>query len=270
MHRFHLPPEQCQAGEILLAGREAHHGLRVLRLGRGDRVMVFDGIGHEYECEVIESKQPSIRLQVKQETFHPQAPCRLTLWQAIPKGKLMDAIVQKATELGVSRIVPLVSERVIMRLDSESAAQKVAHWRLITIEAAKQCGSPWLPQIDSPITPADFLLRHEQFDLSLIASLHPGHQHPRGCLTAFRDQHGPACATGGVDVDVDVGVWIGPEGDFSAAEVDAVVAAGAKPITLGRQVLRVETAAVYCLSILKYELQTPAEASLLPPPGRSA
>ena len=248
MHRFHLPPEQCAGPTLTLTDREAHHGLRVLRLRRGERAVVLDGAGGEMDCEVAELRQDAIELQVTARKLVPPLPCQITLLQAIPKGRLLEDIIQKATELGVARIVPLLTARVVMQLDGKKSADRTDQWRTVAREAIKQCGSTWLPTIDPPMTPAAFLARGEQFDLSLIGSLREGSRHPRAWFTAFQAEHQRPPRS--------IGVWVGPEGDFTDAEIAAAQAAGARPITLGRLVLRCETAAMYCLSVLNYEMQS--------------
>jgi len=173
------------------------------------------------------------------------------LAQALPKGRIIEAIIQKATELGVARIVPLMSERVVTRLEDEDTARKTAKLQLVAVEAIKQSGCCWLPQIESPLTLNQFLARNEPCELPLIASLQAGSRPAREYFRAFQAQHNrrPQSAS----------VWIGPEGDFTPAETEAITARGALPITLGRLVLRVETAAIYCLSILHYELESPLD-----------
>jgi 16S rRNA (uracil1498-N3)-methyltransferase len=247
MHRFYLPPEQCQGTTFSLTGREAHHALRVLRVQRGERVVVLDGVGGELTCEVRNCGRDVVELTVAKRNSVPRLPYQITLLQAVPKGKIIEAIIQKATELGVHRVVPLLSARVTTRLDAGSAAQKAEKLRQVAIEAVKQCGSAWLPRIESPMTPEEFLARNEGFDLPLVASLQPGARHARECFAAFQKEHGRKPES--------VCVWIGPEGDFTPDEVRAIQAAGALPITLGRLVLRSETAAIYCLSILNHEVE---------------
>jgi 16S rRNA (uracil1498-N3)-methyltransferase len=247
MHRFHLPPDQCQGKELSLADREAHHALHVLRVQRGDPVTVLDGAGGELLCEIAERRGDQVRLTLLRRNDIPPLPCRITLLQAVPKGKIIESIIQKATELGVHRIVPLLSERVATRMDPAAAAQKGAKWQLVAIEAIKQCGSPWLPRVEPPVTPDEFLARHETFELPLIASLQPGSRHAREHFRAFE--------SGNKRHPQSVCIWVGPEGDFTPAEVAAVESSGARPITLGRLVLRSETAAVYCLSIIHHEVQ---------------
>jgi 16S rRNA (uracil1498-N3)-methyltransferase len=249
MHRFYVPPESCQDSTITLEDREAHHGLHVLRVRPRERATVLDGAGTEYLCEVQEIDRHTIRLAVVQKHTLPRLPYELTLVQAVPKGKALDTIIQKATELGVARIVPLLSERVVANVQVEDVTDKTAKWQLIAIEALKQCGNPWLPRLDPPVSPKAFLARAESFDLSLLASLQPGYKHPREWLQAYVAERKRLPSS--------VSVWVGPEGDFTPAEMSAAKAAGALPITLGRLVLRSDTAAIYCLSILNYELQAP-------------
>jgi 16S rRNA (uracil1498-N3)-methyltransferase len=247
MHRFYLPPEQCGGALLCLADREAHHALHVLRLQRGERVTVLDGAGNQFLCDVQTLERKTIQLAVVEKITAAPRNCAITLLQAVPKGKMFEDIVDKATQLGVGRIVPILSERVTMRLELGDAARKVEKWRQVAIETSKQCGSPWLPQIDAPLAPNRWLEGRESFDLTLVGSLQTTRRHPREYLAEFQKQNGRLPKT--------VAVWIGPEGDFTLAEMAAIEAAGAKPITLGPLVLRAETAAVYCLSILNYELQ---------------
>lgn len=250
MPRFYLPPDQCQGPALKLVDREAHHALHVLRLQRGDRANVLDGAGHEFLCEVQGSDRRHLQLTVLEKRDYPPPPCQITLFQALPKGKLIESIIQKATELGAARIVPLITERVVVRMDDESAAQKAAKWQWVAVDAIKQCGTPWLPRVEAPLTLQQCVSWQNQFELPLLASLHSGARHPRTYFQQFREQHRrlPASAC----------VWVGPEGDFSAAELEAITAAGALPMTLGPLVLRAETAAICCLSILSYELHSPS------------
>ncbi|HOX56432.1 MAG TPA: RsmE family RNA methyltransferase [Candidatus Paceibacterota bacterium] len=248
MHRFYLPPDQCQGRSVLLTGAEAHHALHVLRVRRADQVTVLDGEGHELLCEVEATDHDRTRLTVVETLDHPAPASRITLLQAVPKGRAMETIIQKATELGVSRIVPLLSERVVAQIGEQDGALKVGKWRLIAREAIKQCGFAWLPEIELPMTPDQFLARKENIELPLIASLESGSRLARAYFQAFHTRHrrmpGSVC------------VWIGPEGDFTPAESRTIKSQGALAITLGPRVLRTETAALCCLTIVNYELQT--------------
>jgi 16S rRNA (uracil1498-N3)-methyltransferase len=247
MHRFYLRPEQCLGPTLILAGGEANHALHVLRLRRGNQAIVLDGAGGQYLCSVASADRRAVQLTVLERKTIPPPTFRITLLQSIPKGRIMDSIVQKATELGVFYIVPILSERVVTQLDEKSSAGKAEKWQQVAIEAVKQCGAPWLPKVEVPMTPGQFIDRAEPFDLSLIGSLQSDASHPRACFQDFWSRNGRRPAS--------VSVWIGPEGDFTPVEMNAIKQAGAKPITMGSLVLRVETAALYCMSILNYELQ---------------
>jgi 16S rRNA (uracil1498-N3)-methyltransferase len=249
MHRFYLPPERCSSPCLELAESEAHHAAQVLRLKTGDRAVVLDGVGNTYDCEVTEVAKRAIRLTVRQKVHTPRLACQITLVQAMPKPKAMDYIVQKATELGVTRVIPLLTERVVSQLDERAAADKAEKLLPVALEAIKQCGSPWLPKIEAPLPLTKFLERREAFDLSVVASLYPGSHHVHQFIEQFQATHHRLPTT--------AAAWVGPEGDFTPAEIEAILASGAHPITLGSLVLRSDTAAIYCLAVLTHELQLP-------------
>ena len=250
MHRFYLPPELCRGDIIELPENEAHHASRVLRVEVGERVTLLDGVGNVFDCDICEVTKRAVTLTARNKSFHAPLPCQITLLQAMPKPKALDYIVQKATELGAARIIPLLTERVVAHVDERSAPDKAAKLQPVAIEAIKQCGSPWLTKIEPPVSLKNFLARREPFDLSLVASLQTGSRHPREFIQKYRDAHKHLPKT--------ASVWIGPEGDFSPAEMELILNSGVSPITLGSLVLRSDTAAIYGLSVLNYELQTPA------------
>ncbi len=248
LHRFYLPPANCREELLRLDGQEARHALRVLRLQPGDQAIVLDGAGLEFFCEVENASRDSLSLRVKKKNVLPPPSCAITLFVGIPKGKIIESIIQKSVELGVARIAPLLTERVVTRLDEKDAAHKREQWRQTAIEAMKQSGAPWLPEIEKPAAIEDFLGRKEMPDLQLVGSLQKERRHPREVFREYEKAHGrrPRSAA----------AWIGPEGDFTLNELKAIQNTGAQPISLGNLVLRVETAAVYCLSILSYELNS--------------
>jgi 16S rRNA (uracil1498-N3)-methyltransferase len=245
MHRFYLPPPLCQGDRLGLSGPEAHHALHVLRLAAGDPVTVLDGAGGVLDCEVAATGRRAVTLAVRRREQQPRPELAVTLFQAVAKTRAMEWIVQKATELGVRRLTPVLTERSVPRFAAGEAEHKAARWREIAVEALKQCGTPWLPEILAPAPLAATLEAGRAFELALVAALAPGAGPPRRMLEEFRARHpGPA----------EIAVWIGPEGDFTAAELEAIRGTGARPVTLGSRVLRCDTAAVYCLSVLNYEL----------------
>jgi 16S rRNA (uracil1498-N3)-methyltransferase len=248
LHRFYLPPANCRGDVLRLDGREAHHALRVLRFKEGDEALVLDGAGNEIFCQVAGEGRDWLSLSVKKRNFVPPLPCAIALFVGIPKGKIIESIIQKSVELGARAIAPLLAERVVTRLDEESAAHKREQWQQVAIEAMKQCGTTWLPQIETPATVEKFLAGKEKPELQLVGSLQKERRHPREIFRDYEKANGRSPKS--------AAVWVGPEGDFTAGELSAIQGAGAQPISLGRLVLRVETAAIYCLSILNCEFNS--------------
>jgi 16S rRNA (uracil1498-N3)-methyltransferase len=247
MHRFFVAPENWDARALSLRGSEAHHARNVLRMEAGDKLVLFNGAGRELTAEITNVDEDGIRLRKLHESETAPLRCRIVLGQAIPKGKNMDLIVQKAVEIGAAEIAPIISDRTVVQLDSESASQKQTKWQQIAIEAAKQCGQNWLPRIQAPKKLATFFSALDQpFDLRLIGSLQPDAQHLKKILETYSSEHG--------DRPRNVLMLVGPEGDFTPAELALARQHGCQPITLGPIILRVETAAIYCLSVLSYEL----------------
>jgi len=248
MHRFYIAPETWNSVAPMLSGSEAHHARQVLRMKAGEKLVLFDGQGREITAEIVDLSGDEIRLRKLHDAETPPLQCRIVLGQAIPKGKNMELIVQKAVEIGAAEIGPIISDRTIVQVDSENAAQKQSKWQQIAIEAAKQCGQNWLPRVHTPRKLAElFALASEQsFDLRLIGSLQPDAKPLKKILADYSREyeHRP----------LSVLMLIGPEGDFTPAELSLARRHGCQPITLGPIILRVETAAIYCLSILSYEL----------------
>jgi 16S rRNA (uracil1498-N3)-methyltransferase len=246
MHRFYVAPNEWNPEALSLSGSEAHHAHDVLRMETGDKVVLFNGVGREITAEIVSSDSAGIHLRKLHEAQTPPLRCRITLGQAIPKGKNMELIVQKAVEIGAAEIAPLLSDRTVVRLDEDSSTSKQAKWQTVAIEAAKQCGQNWLPQLRTPQTLSQFFQEHRRFDLQLIGSLQSDAMHLKKILAEYSAGHG--------ERPNNVLMLVGPEGDFTPAELSLARSQGCRPITLGPVVLRVETASIYCLSILSYEL----------------
>lgn len=243
MHRFYIPPETWNIDALALDEAETHHAIDVLRMNPGDKAVVFNGRGLEATVEVAAITRKTVTF--KKVLHGKSAPmiCEITLAQAVPKGKAMDLIVQKAVELGASSISPLLSERTVIQVEEDDAARKQQKWQTVAIEAAKQCGQNWLPRVQAPRTLKEFFAQAGKYDLMLIASLQPDAMHLKKLLA---ENSGKKPKT--------VLVLIGPEGDFTPAEISLAKSHGCRPITLGPIVLRTETAAIYSLSVLSYEL----------------
>ena len=248
--RVHLAtPPAPDATEILLPAAETHHLVNVNRARPGDPVLAFDGRGAEWFCRLdrVEGKK-SAALRIDSVATRPPLPCALMLGQGLPKGGVMDDIVRQATEIGAVLIAPLATTRSEVHLDADRADKKLEKWRIAAVEAAKQCGNPFLPEISPPGPLAAFLAAPAvaAAELRLVASLHPGAKPLRAVLADFRAARGGRAPRSAA--------WlIGPEGDLTAEEVGAALAAGWTPVTLGPLVLRCDTAAAYALAALRCE-----------------
>ena len=249
--RFYISPDRWNIDRLALDEGEAHHCFEVMRLSAGDRATVFNGKGQEATVEIVSATAGST-LKVLQASKSAPLACQITLGQAIPKGKNMDLIIEKATELGAGSIVPLISERTVVRLDAEEALEKRDKWRRVAIEATKQCGQNWLPDVERPISPKAYFDARPKFDLMLIASLQPDARSIKAVLSEVASD-GAAARQKKIK---SVLILVGPEGDFTPAEIGLAKSGGCLPVTLGPIILRTETAAIYCLSVLSHELQS--------------
>lgn len=245
--RAHCSPATAEPVEISLSPEESHHLVAVNRAHVGDTVVAFDGKGAEWICRLSSDRKNAAVLQVRFKQKIKPLPYEITLGQALPKGSFMDAIVRKATELGAARIVPLESERTQVHLDGDRSDKKIEKWQNAALEAAKQCGNAFVPEILPVAAAGAFIESAKGYDLKLIASLQPGAKSLKAVLANFTTTQGRAPKKV---------LWlVGPEGDFTPAEMSQSKSAGFEPITLGPLVLRCETAAAYALSVLSYELQ---------------
>ncbi len=248
--RAYCTPPTAEPAELMLSADESHHLITVNRARAGDTVVAFDGRGTEWICELTNQRKNAAVLKVRFWQKAKPLSYEITLGQALPKGPSMDAIVRKATEIGAARIVPLESERTQVHLEGDRSDKKIEKWQTAALEAAKQCGNPFLPEITPVQQASAFMEGARGYDLKLIASLQPGAKSLKTVLAAFQ------AAQGRTPKKV---LWlVGPEGDFTPAELSQARTCGFEPITLGPLVLRCETAATYALSVLSYELQNPA------------
>ena len=244
MHRCYAPQFPCSPGSsFCIEGEEAHHALRVMRLRAGDKCEVFDGEGHSAVATVLGGSGSTLQLG-ETAPLPPLPPVAdITLALAIPKGSNMELIVQKAVEMGVTRIIPLISERTIVRLDAKEAAKKTEKWRRTVLEACKQCGVNTLPLVEEPQPFALFLKRTDLPGLKVHGAISPTALPLREVLETARARGQRDCL-----------ILIGPEGDFSPAEYAAAEAAGCTPTSFGPIILRVETAVFLAVAAARYAL----------------
>ncbi len=216
-------------GSHALPETAAHYIGRVLRLSNGSAVQLFDGSGQEYLGELVEVGKKQVRVELRQQLAgQPESPLQIHLGQGLSRGERMDWAIQKATELGVAQITPLISERCEVRLNDERADKRLAHWRQIAISACEQCGRSVVPTIHPPQQLGDWLPVEAELKLVLHPVAAPLTSHAQPRTLAF---------------------LIGPEGGLSEHEVEQAQQAGFQAARLGPRVLRTETAPVVALSV---------------------
>jgi 16S rRNA (uracil1498-N3)-methyltransferase len=251
--RVYVDAPVAAGKRVVVEGSAANHIARVLRLRSGDSLTVFDGSGGEFGARIEEFRKETVVVAVEEHRpLDRESPLPLTLVQGISRGERMDWIIQKATELGASRIVPVFTKRSVVRLDERQAERKLQHWRAITVSACEQCGRNRIPDLAVPV---DF------FDM--LAGDQSGRPDPAGRKDSAgrTDSAGSTrlllSPTGDLRIDdlQDVGkgitVLIGPEGGLEDVEQEAAVTAGFKAVRLGPRVLRTETAAIAALTIIQ-------------------
>lgn len=234
MPRIYYPHSLISHSVYALDADNAAHLIRVLRLSEGDAIDVFDGLGNEYLAYLCDVQKKSASFQVQTLVRQEQKPAlAIHLGQVVSKGDRMDFTIQKATELGITEITPLWSERCEVRLKGERLDKKMAHWRNIAISACQQSGRCWVPTINPP---QDFLdwAKNNKEDIRLL--MHPHQQRP---LSQYAQPHS-------------VALLIGPEGGFSENEVTQAIDTGFTGLCLGPRILRTETASLAAISVLQY------------------
>lgn len=249
--RYHIPDFRCFCGhitenapaEIILSREESNHLIAANRARSGHPVIAFNGKGLEWNCTLSVADKKNAILKVESPIEVSSQDYKIALGQCIPKGKLIENIIRKSTEIGAHTVYPLMGERSEFRLKQDKRDTKESKWLHSAIEGAKQSGNPFLPAIPDPTNVFDFIETViDQFELKLIACLRPNSTPLK--LIISQQAQVPKSAV----------VLVGPEGDLTDREIEAALEAGFIPFTLGPYVLRCETAAVSCLSILRHEL----------------
>ena len=240
MPRFYVPNPYIQNGLLKIEGDEVKHIRKVLRLKSGDKIVVFDGLGKEYEGTILGEK-PSFVLVKVQNIFFPQKDSLLeiTLAQSLLKGEKMDFLIQKATELGVKEVIPFFSSRSVPLLEKSRRLERHRRWERIAVEASKQCGRGVVPKIEFLIDYSEMLQIPSADALRLILWEREGIK-LKEALERSKEK-------------AKIFFVVGPEGGFSREEVDEAEQSGFVPVILGRRVLRAETASICLLSILQYQ-----------------
>jgi len=237
-HRFYVLPASVSADDILLDETESHHLKDVLRLRPGATILVFDGTGNEYTCRVEGVQQRQLKLSILERTRPPvESPLDLTLAQGLAQGDRYDVIIKKATELGVRRIVPLLTAHSVSSGIRSVSEVRLERWRRIALEATKQCGRTQLMEISAPVEFDQFL---SKLPLPALVFSERGGDSLADLLSRWGRGAPPRC------------LLIGPEGGWHESEIMAAQAAGATPVSLGPRILRTETAALVAVSLVQH------------------
>ncbi len=258
MSKFVIPPECIKGNLALIVGREAHHILDVMRLKKQDRITAFDGTGKLYEGKILDTTNKKVKVQIEHVVQDSQkTDLEITLAQGLPKKNKMDYIIEKCTELGIDLIMPTQTTRTIVKLDRVRFASRKLRWQKVAREAAKQCGRTTIPQVQGLSPWPTVLSALSDFDLKLLfslVSLGKQTQRLKDVLRAYNKSPSPAAAGEGSKAKKII-LLIGPEGDFTPEEVRGALNAGCIAVSLGKNILKSDTAAISALAMINYELK---------------
>ncbi len=233
--RVHVDSALAPDSDLPLPEAAAYHVARVLRLREGATIVAFDGSGHDYRCEVLSVKGGAVLVRVGARTPGlPESPLAITLVQAVSRSERMDWTLQKATELGVRTIVPVLSARSVVRLDERQSAKKLRHWQALVTAACEQCGRSIVPELRAPQELGRFLAEPHRDAQRFVLS-----------------PAGPESLAGLANDGARVELLIGPEGGLDDDELERAIVAGFRPVRLGPRVLRTETAGIVALTVLQ-------------------
>ncbi len=240
MHTFYVPPSQIDANIATITGSEQHHLRNVLRTTSGEMIRIIDGQGNVYTAEILDTptKRSSSIARIQTHEFQAPRLPTLTLFQGLPKNDKMELILQKTTELGVTQIVPLHSERALQK----PSQNRYERWHRVVISATKQCKRAWLPELCNAQQFEASLSQLEKFSRCLLLSPHAEGPHIK---TVLREIPNPNA----------LALFVGPEGGFSNREITVAIESGCIPVTLGRNILRTETAAIVAVAVTAYEYE---------------
>lgn len=249
MHCFYCEPENVLNLRIRITGDDVNHIKNVLRMKPGEELMVCDGIGMEYTCRIAELEAKEILLDIlSANASSTELPVKLKLYQGLPKKDKMELIIQKAVELGAVEIIPVMTKRCIVKLEDEKKeAKKLERWQAIAESAAKQSGRGIIPKVGRLLGYKEAINKAAEEGMALI---------PYECAEGMRSLKKAAGEAAGQQV---ISVFIGPEGGFEEAEVEFAKEQGVIPVSLGKRILRTETAGFTTLSVLMYEIECAME-----------
>lgn len=253
MYRFFVSPEQLSGEQIVIIGEDVNHMKNVLRMKPGEKVRISVGSREEYFCSVRSLEETEVILQIEEKAESSiELPVHITLFQGLPKGDKMELIIQKAVELGAHEIVPVSMKRCVVKLDAKKAAAKVKRWNAIAESAAKQSGRMMIPEVMMPISCNEVWKRGHDLHCRLLP--YENAEGMEGVRRILGELSGQVTARS-EEQQLRIGIFIGPEGGFDESEVQQAQEAGWETVSLGKRILRTETAGMAMLSMLVYVLE---------------
>lgn len=245
MHHFFVTPAQVSGEKVYIEGSDVNHICNVLRMKKGEKLQISDGNNKKYVCQIDEITNEKVFLHIIEEKIgNTELPSKIYLFQGLPKSDKMELIVQKSVELGVYEIIPVSTKRAVVKLDAKKARKKVERWNSIAEGGAKQSGRTVIPKVREVMTYKEALTYAKTLDIVLVPyELADGMNKTKEII-------------GRIEKGQSIGIFIGPEGGFEKEEVEQAMETGAEPITLGKRILRTETAGLTILSILMYHLES--------------
>lgn len=251
MYHFFVEPSQISDKRVIITGEDVNHIKNAIRLKQGDEISVSNGIdGREYRCGITEFTDTEIYCQlrfIKEEGV--ELPSKVYLFQGLPKGDKMEFIIQKMVELGVYEIIPVAMKRCVVKLEGKKADAKAARWQAIAEAAAKQSKRGIVPQIHGIMNYKEALEYARKMDVRLVP------YELEDTLDKAEGMAGTRKVIGGLEAGQSVAVFIGPEGGFEEQEINDAVLSGMMPITLGKRILRTETAGMTVMAWIMYQLE---------------
>lgn len=248
MQRYFVPREQMEAEQVRLTGDDAHHLVKVMRAEPGDEIICSNGIDREVLARVASIDRNEVIARVVNElAMESEAAVEVWVAQSLPKGDKLETVIQKCTELGAARFLPFISERTVVAYDAKKETKRLERWSKIIKEAAEQAHRNKVPDIDTPLTWKQLLKLLPEADLSLICYEKESGLSLRPLLAQLAADASKAASPKRVLV------MVGPEGGFTEREVQEAIAAGCHSVSLGRRILRTETAAMAALTCIMYE-----------------
>lgn len=244
MHHFFVSPDQIDEKYVTITGGDVNHIKNVLRMKIDEELLISNGQDKDYYCKIESVSDDEIKAVILDEEFEgTELPTELYLFQGLPKSDKMELIIQKAVELGVKEIIPVATKRCVVKLDDKKEASKIKRWQAISESAAKQSRRTIIPEVSSVMSFKEAINRAKEFEFGIIP------------YENYKDMTETKEVLKKVQKGIKIGIFIGPEGGFEESEIQYALENGIHPISLGKRILRTETAGLAILSVLMFQLE---------------